>query len=171
MSCSDQVHCTLTALRKPPPISSLLKNSILAQRPSCDQEDMLLFSILGELSSKRYTVTGSPARWMDTFWGQIMTLLKWESRLNISRYLLLRLNRNRKWIGRSCHFIKEVKGNKCSEIKNLLISLNSYVLMISIFEITNIFKKNFKKATVPQTCDVNLFMLSLLDNGLRPFLN
>jgi len=60
MSYSDHVHTTLRARRKPPPISSLLKNSIFAQSPSCDQEDMLLFKMLGELSSRRYTVTGSP---------------------------------------------------------------------------------------------------------------
>ena len=59
-SYSDQVHSTLSALRRPPPISSLLRNSILAQRPRCAQEDMLLLMVLGELSSNRYTVTGSP---------------------------------------------------------------------------------------------------------------
>ncbi|TNN44121.1 hypothetical protein EYF80_045672 [Liparis tanakae] len=60
MSYSDQVQSTLSARRRPPPISSLLRNSILAQRPRWAQEDMLLLMVLGELSSSRYTVTGSP---------------------------------------------------------------------------------------------------------------
>lgn len=60
MSYSDQVQSTLRARLSPPPISSLLRNSILAQRPRWAQEDMLLLMVLGELSSRRYTVTGSP---------------------------------------------------------------------------------------------------------------
>lgn len=62
MSYSDQVQSTFRARLSPPPISSLLRNSILAQRPRWAQEDMLLLIVLGELSSRRYTVTGSPER-------------------------------------------------------------------------------------------------------------
>lgn len=74
MSYSDQVQRTFSALRRPPPISSLLRNSIFAQSPRWAHEDMLLFMLFGELSSSRYTVTGSPAERMSCVWTLLLLL-------------------------------------------------------------------------------------------------